>query len=207
MVVKRADGSIADARIERRQSPDIAAHFHDTRATAQRYAIAVDCNERCRLELQGENGAKSGISFTQLAKVPVAIPLGPATFYVDQAAFEAEKVAPSPLSIAAFRLRAFVLTAYRYVLIPLVALGAIAFAVSTLLYWNRAIWNVSYVVATAAWLLVFSRVAVLLLIDVTAFPALKLAYMAPGQVMLVCAAVLSCAAWRQLASTQRVPRT
>jgi hypothetical protein len=202
LVVKRDDGSVVDARIERRSSPDIAAHFRDPLATSQRYNIAVECNERCRLELQPEKGEKTEIGFAQLANAPVAVEVGTATFYVDTAAFGSETSSPTPASLGALRLRALVLTAYRYVLIPLAVIGAIAFSASTILYWNRILWNVCYVVAAASWLLVLSRVAVLLLIDITSFPALSFAYMAPAQYMLVCAAVFSCAAWRQLASTQ-----
>ena len=99
LVVKRDDGSVVDARIERRNSPDIAAHFHDPLATSQRFNIEVDCNKRCRLELQPEKGEKMEISFAQLANAPVVVEVGTATFYVDSAAFESETSAPTPASL------------------------------------------------------------------------------------------------------------
>jgi hypothetical protein len=198
MVVKRADGSKVDVRIERRDSADVAAHFRDPSASSQRFVMSFDCNERCRIELQTEKGERAEISFGQLAKSPLAVPVGAATFFVEKVGFAAETRPPTALGNAALRLRTAVLVAYPYILIPLVAFGAIAFAVATVLYWKHALWNVCYVVASASWLLVLSRVAILLLIGLTSFPALKLGYMAPAQAMLACAAVLSCAAWYQL---------
>jgi hypothetical protein len=160
--------------------------------------MSFDCNERCRIELQTEKGERAEISFGQLAKSPLAVPVGAATFFVEKVGFAAETRPPTAIGNAALRLRAAVLVAYPYILIPLAALGAIAFAAATVLHCTRAFWNVCYVVASASWLLVLSRVAILLLIGLTSFPSLKLAYMAPAQAMLACAAVLSCAAWYQL---------
>ena len=51
--------------------------------------------------------------------------------------------------------------------------------------------------ALVCWGLVFSRTALLLLIDVTSFPALNGGYLAPAYYLLVAAAVLSITAWAQ----------
>jgi hypothetical protein len=54
------------------------------------------------------------------------------------------------------------------------------------------------VLALMSWMLVALLTALLILIDVTAFPALQASYLAPAYFFLVGGAVLSCAAWLQL---------
>lgn len=202
IVVKRHNGSQVNARLERRASPDIAAHFHDPLATSQRYHIGVDCDQRCIIEIHVDKRAKTEIGFAQLANAPITIELGPAILYVDSAAFSST-TPPTQASAAALELRAVVLTAYRYVLVPVAALGLVSFAASTILYWNRVLRNACYVLAATSWLLVISRLAVLLAVDITSFHVLRLDYMAPAQHILVCAAIFSCAALLQLASATR----
>jgi len=55
-----------------------------------------------------------------------------------------------------------------------------------------------YVMALVSWVLVMSRVALLILIDVTSFPAINAQYLAPAYFFLVCGAVFSCCAGMQL---------
>ena len=71
------------------------------------YHIEVDCNKRCRLELQPEKRAKTEISFAQLANAPIAVEVGTATFYVDSAAFESRRRQRRRV-LAALELRALV---------------------------------------------------------------------------------------------------
>ncbi|MHB8270359.1 hypothetical protein [Bradyrhizobium sp.] len=59
--------------------------------------------------------------------------------------------------------------------------------------------NICYVVALVSWVLVFARTSVLVLIDVTSFPALNQTYLAPAYFLLMSGAVLSCAALLNLA--------
>ena len=198
IAVKRADGSMTDTVLERHSSPDIATHFGDPLASVQRYRVSADCNSQCILQIETADGERLEKKFAELAATPLAFPIGNATFYVDT--ITVQEVELTRAEATASRLRTAVFTGYKYVLIPVIALGAIAFIVSTLVYWKPAFWNVCFVLASAFWLLVLSRVALLSLIELTSFRALNPNYMAPAHYMLICAAIFSGAALLQLRS-------
>ncbi len=200
--VTRADGSTVDAPIERKASPDIAAHFKDAGATAQRYTIKVKCIATCRLHLESESGAKAELTFAQLGTAPAAFPVGTGRFFVDEAVFRGSGQVPTRFDRATNRVLGFVFGGYRVLLIAVAALGAIAFLATSLLYWRRALWDPCFVFALVCWILVLTRVGLLILIDVTSFPALTPLYMAPAYYVLASAAVLSGAAWLQLSKAR-----
>jgi hypothetical protein len=77
-------------------------------------------------------------------------------------------------------------------------IGAIAFAVTTLLYPRRAIRNACYLLALTCWTLVLTRVTLLVLITATSMNSLHGVYNGPICLLLVVAVVLSIAAWLQL---------
>ena len=189
---------MADTVLERRSSPDIATHFGDLLASMQRYRVSADCNNQCILQIETADGERLEKKFAELAATPLALPMGNATFYVDTIAVQ--DVGFTRAEATASRLRAAVFTNYKYVFIPVIALGATAFIVSTLVYWKTAFWNVCFVLASAFWLLVLSRVALLSLIELTSFRVLSPTHMAPAHYMLICAAIFSGAALLQLRS-------
>jgi hypothetical protein len=197
--VTRADGSAANAQIERKRSPDIANHFHDDLASLQRYAINVECNGHCVLRAQAPDGSHIEKAFADLAKAPLGIAIGPGTLYVDGA--DSGDDAQYKLTRAdevARRIRHAVVEDYKYPFLPMLVLGVIAFAASTLLYRRAALGNVCYVIALVAWMLAVTRATLLLLITATSFNALHVLYMAPAYFMLVAGAMFSCASWLQL---------
>jgi hypothetical protein len=196
--VKSADGSPVDARFERSASPDIATHFKDAEATAQRYTLKVKCTATCRLELESESGAKAELTFAQLGTAPATFPLGKGTFFVDEAVFRGKGQELTRIDLFSNRVLGWVFKGYRFLLLPVAAIGAVAFLATSLLYWRRALWNACFLFAVSCWILVLSRMGLLILIDLTSFPPLIPLYVAPAYYLLASAAVLSCAAWLQL---------
>lgn len=197
--VKRPDGSIAPSQVDQVVSPDIAAHFNDPLATQQRYVIAVECSEQCVLQMQRSDGESVEERFGTLRRAPFGFAVGNGTFYVDSVSPSPDvSYAPTPADAAANDVRITISGLYKYALMPALAAGVIAFLVSTILHGSRALGNSCYVIALTAWLLVASRVTLLLLVTATSFPCLMGVYMAPAYYMLVCGAAFSCAAWWQL---------
>ena len=167
-------------------------------ASFQRYTIKVDCNDQCVLRAEAPDGSRVERRFVDLASAPLGIPLGAGTLYVDQAlSADAEQYRVIRADAVAARLRLLTLRFYKYLFIPVLVLGALAFVAATLFYWRTAAGNVCYVMALAAWVIAFTRAALLLLIAATSFPVTA-QYMAPAYFMLVSGAVLSGAAWLQL---------
>ena len=100
----------------------------------------------------------------------------------------------SPLTKATGTLRAAIVSNYQYIAIPLFLIGALAFVVMTLFRLRIALANLTFLVAVTCWLGVAIRMGLLLLVDVTSFPAVRPEYLAPAYYLLVAASVLSCAA-------------
>jgi hypothetical protein len=201
--VKRPDGSIAPSQVDRVASPDIAAHFKDPLATQQRYVIGVECSELCILQVRRSDNESVEEKLEALWRAPFGLAVGEGTFYVDSVSKGPDlSYAHTPADAVANDVRVTISGLYKYALMPAVAAGGIAFLISTMLCGSRALGNPCYVMAATAWLLVASRVTLLLLVTVTSFPCLTGVYMAPAYYMLVCAAVFSCAAWWQLKKTR-----
>ncbi len=197
--VVSADGSAANAQLKRKKSPDIATHFADNLAAFQRYTINVECNDQCVLRAEAPDGSRVERRFVDLASAPLGIRVGAGTLYVDRAVSAGEEqYRVIRADAVAAHLRLLTLRSYKYLFIPVLLLGALAFVAATLFSWRTAVGNVCYVMALTAWVIAFTHAVLLLLIAATSFPALNVHYMAPAYFMLVSGAVLSGAAWLQL---------
>lgn len=199
VMVKRPDGAPAELLFGRLRSADLVKHFKDDGALLQRYVIETECNDDCILTARTPQGEEISRTLGQLSPAPLGIALGQGTLYVDTVSVSGDAAGPPSLAEAwASRIRTSVLDWYRYIYLPVLALGALGFVLCSLLYWRSAIWNVCYVMAMVSWILAVSRIGLLLLISATSFEAFGLHYAAPIYFMLISGAVSSCAAWLQL---------
>ena len=199
IAVTRADGSAAETRLDRKDSPDIANHFNDSLALRQRYVLSVDCDDECVLELRNPDGDTVSKTFAELQDGQTHFAVGTGMFHIDQLlSFANMSYDLTRADMAAQRIRVAIFQAYKYLLVPVLLLGALAFIIATIVYPSSAFGNICYLMALVSWLLVLSRVGLLLLIAATALPALSVHYMAPAYFMLVSGAVYSGAALLQL---------
>jgi hypothetical protein len=200
IAVNEKDGSAVVARLDRGGSPDIAEHYGDDLAMLQRYYLEADCESDCVLQITTPEGETVTKSFGELAeKAPFAFAVGKGTFYVDRAAPVVDTVYPPTVADArAAAILKAIFATYRYIFLPVLVLGVLAFAVLSVAWCKNSLLNVCYVMALVCWILLLSRVGLLLLAEATALPGLLIHYMAPAYFMLVCGAVFSCAAWPQL---------
>ncbi len=199
IAVKRADGSVADARVDRKESSDIARHFSDSLASRQRYVVSVECNDECVLELRDADGEMVTKSFAGLNGGQTDFALGKGRVHIDQIlAFAGMSYDRTPAEASAQRIRVGIFHAYDDLFLPVLLLGALAFIIVTVTCPGRAFGNPCYVMACVSWLLVLLRAGFLLLVAATSLPALTVHYMAPAYFMLVSGAVFSAAALLQL---------
>jgi hypothetical protein len=184
--------------LERRPSPDLVQAFNDPRAADQRLAIWVRCSNECVVAFRTGEGAVSR-TLAELRRAPLGFEVGSGRVHFDSVVVRPNPGFSTPRTQElANSVREVVVSNYKFVFLPVVGIGAIAFVVLSLLRLRRALSNLSYVVALTCWMLVVLRAGLLTLIDVTSFPALNPSYLAPAYFLLVAAAVLSCAAWLQL---------
>jgi hypothetical protein len=91
---------------------------------------------------------------------------------------------------------------YNVIFVPVLAIGLAAFAVASVRYWKTAIFNACYVMACAAWLLVLTRVSLIVLLELAAYAtAFNLVYLMPAHFLMACGAAFSLGAWLQLSKS------
>jgi hypothetical protein len=200
--IRTPTGTLIDSQFEWLRSPDIQQGFQDLEAGNQRFMLSVYCNDDCVLQFQTPEGETIRSTFAELRKPPIDFHLGKGRVHIDITNFQPiPEYTPSRFDRLCGYIRNDVLTSYNWVFRPILAIGLIAFLVSALIFWKRAIWNICFVMALVCWELACGLTTLILLIDSTSFPALRPSYLAPTYFMLVSGAVLSIAAWFQLAQS------
>jgi hypothetical protein len=200
--VQTPTGAVVIPRLERFSSPDIAQHFNDPDASNQRFSLLTRCSDACVLVLRTPEGVTIQKTFAELRKAPIGFNFGKGYLYIDSTELDPEST-PTRVDRLCLQIRNVVNMSYSLLFLPILAIGLIAFLVSALVFWKRAIWNVCFVMAVVCWGLAFERVTLLILIDSTSFLALIQLYLSPAYFMLVSGAVLSIAALLQLSQAGR----
>ena len=172
--------------VARLPSPDVAAQFDDPAASNNRFSTVVPLGQGCTL---GSSVAGSQqISLASLSgHVPTSLDLGNGTtLYID--AVSQTSVPPAwPATILSF-----LFSIYRILVPTLAAAGALALVAGVVLGSRAAPpRSLLFIPAIAMWILIASRIAVLVLVDVSSFPALTFEYMNPAFPLLVLASVAS----------------
>ena len=184
--------------MDRNPSPDIVKMSHDPSASRQRFMIHVRCPASCVLHVETPEGEKLERTLGALGTRPIGFELGKARFQIDATTVQEDgSQVPSRVEEFAGKVRIAAVGAYKYGFIPGLILGLLAFVLTTVLYWRKALRNVSYVLAAAFWLLAFSRATLLILISATSFEALNQLYFVPTYFMVIAASSFSFAAWLQ----------
>jgi hypothetical protein len=203
--IRSPDGSLAEVSLNRRPSPDIQQVFHDPAATDQRFTIRTRCRADCVMQFRASEGVEVDKSLADLRGAPIEFTLGPGRMFIDTTEVRENSTYITQRSEDICNVvRTALLRNYKFLFLPVLVIGIIAFVASTVLYWKNILSNMSYILALTSWMLVVLRCALLTLIDATLFPSLHGQYMAPAYFLLVCGAVLSCAAWLQLSSVRSI---
>ncbi len=198
----RPDGTAVDVDVERLESPDVVERSGDAAAARQRFLISARCSDDCTLLLTAEDGEKAERQLGDL--LPPAPDLTSSHFHFSPAS-ASESSTHSAVARVASDVRLAVLRFYSFLSVPILAVGAAAFAFTTVAFFPRLMESVVYIIAASSWIFVLSRAGLLMLIQVTSTPVgiMTPFYMAPGTYQLICAAILSIAAWLDLASLRR----
>jgi len=209
--VQTPEGQSVPMTLQFHPSPDIASHFGDTRATSNRFTMETNCNPDCTLSIKRGDGTELRPLLRALLSVGPTTGGGDGTFNIDQ--FQAESLARSDIRLRVSRLiRQSVLAAYDPVSPYALGFGAVAFVGAVTLGSFKCSGGRLLAVAAIAWILVVSRITLLVLIDISAFPALELNYLMPALYFSVTAAVLSLASLASLVrrsvslAANRVPK-
>ncbi|MFL6796089.1 MAG: hypothetical protein ACJ8F3_01605 [Xanthobacteraceae bacterium] len=203
--VKKKDGMETWVRLQRMPSPDLVQAFNDAHAANQRFLVATFCVDSCIVEIQAA-GAAEVRSLEELRGAPLGFKVGTGYVHFDSVTRAADPALETVRTEAvANSVRELVMANYKFVSVPIACIGAVVFAFLGLFRARRALMNECYMVALTCWLGVLLHTAWITLIDITSFPALNPMHLGPSYFMMITAAVLSCAAWLQLAWDREIP--
>ena len=159
--------------VGRLPSPDIAVHFNDPAAADSRFRATMPAEGDCRVQLAGAGPSDPGLSFEDLA-LKRDVVLAGRQLYIDSVG----AASPEPAEVLARRMRDLLGAAFRLTAPPLCAAAALGWLVHLVLLWRRKLRLDPYWwLCHALWLLVASRIAILVLVDMSSFPAVNALYL------------------------------
>jgi hypothetical protein len=183
-------GGDANVTIRRMPSPDVAKALGDTDALRQRFEIVVKYDPACPLELDGVG--KHAVNFAELLAGPKAFSFGDETLYIDSHEVIGSTLLVDRLVDWARELRKLSISDYT-MLLPLIGcIGLIAYlAQFVLIVTKRAQVTLLFVITSSLWLMIAARLAVVVLVDISSFPAIDPLYLMPAYPLLCLASLLS----------------
>lgn len=181
--------------VRRDASPDVANHFQDPGAGNHRFSVSLDTTEDCELETISAEGLGDALRMNILPTGTQHHSLRLGELHFDRVDFQKNEALKT--YSAAQQLKVGVERAYRAILPGFSVIGLLAFVFSIFAGILRRRFSTLTVVAAVAWCIVASRVVVLSLVDISAFPAMHVQYMQPAFPILVLASIASLAGFLQ----------
>jgi hypothetical protein len=184
-----AGGDLATLRVTRVASPDLVKHFNDKFATHQRFKIRSVCELDCDFVLeQGSNQLR--VKLTEIFQ-------GQRFFDGNFGQLFFETVAMSNLIEPGFParissvIRGALFRGYQIAMPIILTIGIASFFVAVVLAWRARCCFMILSISAAVWILVGSRLGLLVLLDVSSIPAFHPYYLSPGLYLSIVAPILS----------------
>jgi hypothetical protein len=189
--------------LSRVASPDLVQSQHDEQAGHQRFRFRTQCGPGCTLRFIAENGVfRDVIVSDSVSLTHQFLPLGSGLLVFDGGAVSRDQVDDDVRVKVAGKIRALLYPTYEIILPPLIGLGALAFITGLFVAVRRSVYPVVLGIAAACWISVIVRAVILVLIDVSSFPAMITPYLLPIFSITVIASILSISAtWTLLSSS------
>jgi hypothetical protein len=183
------NGTKIKRHVDRISSPDIAEHFKDPNANFQRFSISVPGNEDCGISTDASPSINFPIT-ALLEKQKSGFKVGEnGTLFVDQIL---QTKNYSKMQDLALKFKNLLANLYKSIIPILVLSGAFAYLVYLIfIFSRRAPISDIFIISTMMWCLFFSRIVLLVLIDISSFPAINSLYMSAAFPILCLAALLS----------------
>lgn len=181
------NGSKIKRQIDRMSSPDIAVGFKNPKANFQRFSIEVPENEDCSIST--DYFPSKDFPIKRLLEKP-----GFTKVNADETLYILEDLNKNNDSFYGLplKIKNSLTNLYRLVIPVLVLLGAITYLIYLFLALTRRLEITDiFIVSTMLWSLFFSRILLLVLVDISSFPAINILYMSAAFPILCIAALFS----------------
>jgi len=195
--------------LSRLASPDLVQDRHDQRASRQRFLLRTRCDAGCTLHFTANDGVTRAVVIGDSAALKTRfLQVGSSLLALDAITVKHEStVYDDKRVILASRIRAVLYPIYRVLLPPLLGLGVLSFFVGCYRAVRRRDYPIILAIVAALWVSVLTRSVILVLIDVSSFPAMIAPYLLPIYIFSVVASILSlCLMWERQ-TFARQPKT
>lgn len=171
--------------VNRVSSPDIASAMNNPSAVEQRFNFTLAAHSECNI-FNSQNESINLKTIMEGKSGPFTI--GGATLFIDSA----NRAVPVNLYNASASVKQKITAFYKTILPWLFWAGIIAFTLNCIRYVFTKTWPPAlFICALASWGLVATRMVILILIDISSFPAIGSLYMGPAFPLLIAAIFLS----------------
>ena len=168
----------------RQASPDILSGTNDPAASHQRFYISLNNPEDCQLSYAGISIKLRDV----LSKGGGGFNLGlNSSLYFDTAIISQM----TQLRAHAFALKSKLVQIYQFIAPILIVTGLVLFIALLIVQLLQRSISLFSVVILGLWVLVFTRIFILVLVDISSFPAIQADYMGPAFTLVGLASILS----------------
>jgi hypothetical protein len=174
--------------VQRINSPDIAEKFQNPNANLQRFVISVPTNEDCSISVDILPSSNISVK-ALLEKQKTDISLGNnGILYIDNIV----QINDNIEHYLPLKLKNLLAHLYKLIIPILVLLGAVTYFIYLILTLiGKIAITDTFIVTTTIWCLLFTRIFLLVLVDISSFPAINNLYMLVAFPLLCIAAFLS----------------
>jgi hypothetical protein len=181
-------GKVIKRKVDRLESPDIAQHFKNPNANFQRFSLSVPGNENCSIS-SIDSPSKNLQIKTLLEKQKTGLKFGKnGTLYFDKIS-QTEDSLRQKLFLD---IKNSLAKLYRLIVPVLVLLGALTYFIYLISLWlGKVSLNDVFILGTSMWCLLLSRILLIILVDISSFPAINALYMSAAFPIICLASFLS----------------
>lgn len=172
--------------IVRHNSPDLADYFKDPSAQKIKFKFKIFGKDNCRIVLNNTN--EPGIGVAEIVDQNSSFNIGNGQLYINSVT--------NTLILDEYRgrykIKEFLYKIYKNIMPLIFYIGIISYVFISLLavFNNKDLRSISAVI-TAVWILLLSRSLLLVMIDISSFPAITPLYFGSGFILVLIAALLS----------------
>ena len=183
------NGKDTHKAVERMVSPDIAEYFKDSNANFQRFSISMRGVENCRLFVDVSSVTQYPVNLSTPGLIKLDVNGESGTLFIDNISTSEDKGVDVEFAL---KVKSQLMTIYKLILPCFVILGGCIYLIYfTLIVLKRQPMNDTFIVSTMLWCLFISRVVLLIIVDISSFPAINTQYMSAAYPILCLATFLS----------------
>jgi hypothetical protein len=170
-------------------SPDLVQTFQDKLASRQRFRLNARCADNCKVVFSSPDSERFVVPVNTSKKY---FSHNATTLAFDRVSAGNDIVSPKDVRLsAAMYVSALLHRAYDFWLPIVLIIGLFAFALSCYFVIRRFDYPLIWIVAGACWISIAARAVILVLVDISLFPAITVNYMQPIFTLSLVASVLS----------------